>query len=197
MLVVDDNAVNRRILRRAADALADEADRGRRRRGGARRAARRRAQAGNPFVARAARRQHARHGRLRGGRSDRRAAGAGRRDHHDAHLVGPVRRRGDAAASWGSPPTSPSRSGRPSCSTQIHRVLERGVRRRRWPRPSHRPRPVRSAVRPAKVLLAEDNVVNQRVAVGLLTRRGHTRHGRQQRPEALDDARRASASTWS
>jgi two-component system sensor histidine kinase/response regulator len=29
------------------------------------------------------------------------------------------------------------------------------------------------AVRPARVLLAEDNVVNQRVAVGLLTRRGH------------------------
>jgi two-component system sensor histidine kinase/response regulator len=28
-------------------------------------------------------------------------------------------------------------------------------------------------VRPAKVLLAEDNIVNQRVALGLLTRRGH------------------------
>jgi len=29
-------------------------------------------------------------------------------------------------------------------------------------------------IRPAKILLAEDNIVNQRVAVGLLTRRGHS-----------------------
>ena len=34
-------------------------------------------------------------------------------------------------------------------------------------------RQVPAAVRPRKVLLAEDNVVNQRVAVGLLNRRGH------------------------
>jgi signal transduction histidine kinase/CheY-like chemotaxis protein len=33
--------------------------------------------------------------------------------------------------------------------------------------------PPAPAIQPAKVLLAEDNVVNQRVAVGLLTRRGH------------------------
>jgi two-component system, sensor histidine kinase and response regulator len=55
---------------------------------------------------------------------------------------------------------------------QIHRVLDKSVRvpDSRTPRaPSVTP-----DVRPAKVLLAEDNVVNQRVAVGLLTRRGHT-----------------------
>ena len=34
-------------------------------------------------------------------------------------------------------------------------------------------RAVAKAVRPIRILLAEDNIVNQRVAVGLLTRRGH------------------------
>jgi signal transduction histidine kinase/DNA-binding response OmpR family regulator/HPt (histidine-containing phosphotransfer) domain-containing protein len=55
---------------------------------------------------------------------------------------------------------------------QIHRVLDKSVRvpdSRTARAPSVTP-----DVRPAKVLLAEDNVVNQRVAVGLLTRRGHT-----------------------
>ncbi|MFI5179370.1 MAG: PAS domain S-box protein [Vicinamibacterales bacterium] len=36
-----------------------------------------------------------------------------------------------------------------------------------------RPRPVEAPTRRARVLIAEDNVVNQRVAAGLLTRRGH------------------------
>ena len=41
-----------------------------------------------------ARREHAGHGRLRRGGTDPAAAGARRRVHHDAHLVGPIRRRG-------------------------------------------------------------------------------------------------------
>ncbi|OYU43144.1 MAG: hypothetical protein CFE44_20010 [Burkholderiales bacterium PBB4] len=32
----------------------------------------------------------------------------------------------------------------------------------------------RSAVRPLKVLVAEDNVINQRIVIGLLTSLGHT-----------------------
>jgi signal transduction histidine kinase/CheY-like chemotaxis protein len=48
------------------------------------------------------------------------------------------------------------------------------------------PMAVRRAVRPLKVLLAEDNAVNQRVAVGLLTRRGHTAVVASNGREALD-----------
>ncbi len=53
---------------------------------------------------------------------------------------------------------------------QIHRVLQRKVAR--TPKPAEIAAPV-IEVRAAKILLAEDNIVNQRVAVGLLTRRGH------------------------
>ena len=37
----------------------------------------------------------------------------------------------------------------------------------------HRPNRDRPPIRPASVLVAEDNVVNQRVVIGLLSRRGH------------------------
>jgi two-component system sensor histidine kinase/response regulator len=40
-------------------------------------------------------------------------------------------------------------------------------------KPATPPPPTAAKVRPRKVLLAEDNIVNQRVAVGLLSRRGH------------------------
>jgi CheY-like chemotaxis protein len=53
----------------------------------------------------------------------------------------------------------------------IYRVLEGGVKSRPAS-PSPRPH-VSGPARSLEVLLAEDNIVNQRVAVGLLTRRGH------------------------
>ncbi len=55
-----------------------------------------------PVRARAARRAHARHGRLRGGGGNRAASRAGRRHGHDAELVGRVRRHRRAAPSWAS-----------------------------------------------------------------------------------------------
>jgi CheY-like chemotaxis protein/HPt (histidine-containing phosphotransfer) domain-containing protein len=53
----------------------------------------------------------------------------------------------------------------------LHEALQRGGRRRRVDPPidAHR-----EPVERARILLAEDNIVNQHVAVGLLTRRGHT-----------------------
>ena len=53
----------------------------------------------------------------------------------------------------------------------IRRVLEGGAK----PQPPTLSQQLRTSgiVRPLAVLLAEDNIVNQRVAVGLLTRRGH------------------------
>ena len=74
VLIVDDNAGQPPDLRRAADALAHEADGRRRRTGGARRAALRRRRPGTTVRARAARRQHAGPRRLRRGGADGRAA---------------------------------------------------------------------------------------------------------------------------
>ncbi|MGH9308310.1 MAG: response regulator, partial [Vicinamibacterales bacterium] len=56
---------------------------------------------------------------------------------------------------------------------QIYRVLERGVVRMESSTPTVPAVAETMEIRPSTILLAEDNPVNQRVAVGLLTRRGH------------------------
>jgi signal transduction histidine kinase/DNA-binding response OmpR family regulator len=66
---------------------------------------------------------------------------------------------------------------------QICRVLERTTRRVvTVPAPAMASAPVRAS----KILLAEDNLVNQRVAVGLLTKRGHSVSVANNGREALD-----------
>ena len=147
--------------------------------------------------ARAARRQHARSGWVLGRRADRGASRAGRPDDHDADLVRAVRRRRPL-------PRAPDRR-------LSHQADQRGrSARRRLPRAAAggEPRPRRPALRGAgavprraaprdarrrprrKVLLAEDNVVNQRVAVEAAHQARPHGHRGQQRPRG---ARRAGA----
>ena len=104
VLIVDDNATNRRILAEicrnwgmrptavdSGPARLDGAAAGRRRRASLRRLA-------------AARPHDARHGRLRARRELRRGCRSWRVDDHDAHLGRPPDRRGPLPASWASPP---------------------------------------------------------------------------------------------
>jgi CheY-like chemotaxis protein/HPt (histidine-containing phosphotransfer) domain-containing protein len=65
---------------------------------------------------------------------------------------------------------------KPIDSADLHDAICRLLDGRSIPRASQpsQPAPTAPTGRSLRVLLAEDNVVNQRVAVGLLTRRGHT-----------------------
>jgi signal transduction histidine kinase/CheY-like chemotaxis protein len=64
---------------------------------------------------------------------------------------------------------------KPIRAAELSDAIARVMARPASPAPGHARVPISPAipVRPVHVLLAEDNVVNQQVAVGLLTRRGH------------------------
>ncbi len=63
---------------------------------------------------------------------------------------------------------------KPIQAAELHEAICRVLQRRSAaPAPAPRRRTTARASRPLRILLAEDNVVNQRVAVGLLSNRGH------------------------
>ncbi len=62
---------------------------------------------------------------------------------------------------------------KPVDASDLHDTICRVVSRTDVPVSRQPARPAAMAAKPLDILLAEDNIVNQRVAVGLLTRRGH------------------------
>ena len=140
--------------------------------------------------ARLARREDAGDGRLRGRGGNRDAARAGGRHHHDAELVGHYvdqqRRAELGIAAYLTKPVYEAdllgaidaRSGR-SRRRQRRlpaRIEAGGLNGRGWPA--------------SRILLAEDNVVNQRVAAGLLEPAWTQGDGRPGRPRGPGEARR-------
>ena len=116
----------------------------------------------------------------------------GQHGDHDAHLRRPPGRHRRAASNWGSPPTCSSRSSSRSC-----------WRRSSWPwgsRSAEQERPGRPAPRPRRgplrILLAEDSLVNQKLAVALLESEGHAVAVANNGREAVAAAGSRAASTW-
>ena len=187
VLVVDDNAVNRRILLAQLTGgtcratAVDSGPRGARGADGGRGGRR-------PVRPGPARRQHARHGRLPGGGADRR-----RRPELAGLTIMMLSSSGQTATATRCRELGVSAYlTKPVDAVELHDgdlPRARGALETAAGGAAAAPGRAATAARPLQILLAEDNVVNQRVAVGLLTARPR-RHRRQQRRRG---ARRARA----
>ena len=189
VLVVDDNATNRRIVAHAARALGHDARAtpGRRARpsAGSRRA--------SAFDLAHPRPAHARAWTasrwptaLRG-----RRAGASDAGRHPVVARRP-RARDDAVAAFLVKPVKPS-----ALHDALATVLAgQAASRRRSGRPAVGIDRELGARHPLRILLAEDNPVNQKLALRLLERMGYSRRRRRQRPRG-DRRARADAATTS
>ena len=109
------------------------------------------------------------------------------------------------SAAWGarkpatasSPPRWPSRCGRASCSTRWCRCWRTTRHRRPHPPPPSRAWTRSMAERhPLRILLAEDNVVNQKLALAAAAADGLPRRPGEQRHRGHRVLSRASPTTW-
>ena len=172
VLIVDDNAVNRRILHDAADPLAHAADRRRQRARGARRACRPPPRPASPFALVLL---DANMPDLDGFQVAEQIAARPELAGATIMMLSSSGQHGDTVALPRAGHLGLSHQadpGRRSARRDLPRAQPR--RRRRPSAAAARPSTAPARVRRCRVLLAEDNIVNQRVAVGLLTKRGHT-----------------------
>ena len=115
----------------------------------------------------------------------KRRPGAGRHGGDDAHLGRPARTTWPAASSWGSS----AYLLKPVKQSELLEAIERALGMRAQQEDLAAAAAGPSVQRPLRILLAEDSVVNQKLAVALLEGQGHT-------VAVADNGREALAACW-